>query len=201
MQIEKNMDVEELIEAAAAIAGPGVPGETSYRAGLAELVSDYNASPYTTPSGRATMRSMLIDTLRARFEIDRWLDQHPEVLERPINKPLFIIGMPRAGTTMLLNLLRHDPARRVYWNWEANHELPPARSSELHTDPRIGKRVAEINAAVDSGFLDPRHHVEYGDEAAECVVPLARDFKSYIWLVGTQASTRRGSRGQPWMRR
>jgi hypothetical protein len=129
---------------------------------------------------------MLIDTLRSRFEIDRWLDQYPAALAKPIERPLFIIGMPRAGTTMLLNILRHDPARRVYWNWEANNELPPARASELHSDARIAKRVAEINAALDSGFLDERHHVEHGDEPAECVFPMARDFKSYIWLIPTQ---------------
>ncbi|MEJ7933925.1 sulfotransferase [Sphingobium sp. AN558] len=129
---------------------------------------------------------MIVDTLRSRFEIDRWLDQHPEALAKPIYRPLFIIGMPRAGTTMLLNILRHDPARRVYWNWEANHEIPPAMGGELQSDPRIAMRIAEIDSALECGFLDRRHHVEQGDEPAECVFPMARDFKSYIWLVTTQ---------------
>jgi hypothetical protein len=180
------MDVEELINAAREIAGPETPGETSFREGLTAFVSDYNRSQRTTPSGRASTRALVIDTLRARLEVDAWLCEHPDVLAKPVEKPLFIIGMPRAGTTMLLNLLRHDPARRVYWNWEANRELPPAVGSEMGSDPRIAKRVAEINSALASGQLDPRHHVELGDEPAECVWVMGRDFKSYIWLVPTQ---------------
>lgn len=161
------------------------PKAGSWQDGLTLFLRDLDKSTTLRPRARRQIEAFATSTLRARFRLDAWLADHPAEAAAPVVRPLFIMGMPRAGTTLLLNLLRFDPQRRVYWHWEGNRELPPARTAHLHDDPRIAVRVAEVNAMLDSGALPRNHHVEMGDEPTECNWLLGQDFKAYPWLVQT----------------
>lgn len=179
-------DAQTLIARAAERGGWPDSGGT-YREGLDRFLEDFARSRTVNAVGQWAADAMVLDALSARFAIDGWAREHPDVLTRPIHKPVFIVGLPRAGTTLLLNLLALDPQHRVNWNWEANREVPPVETAHLHDDPRIARKVAEVNGALESGFLDHRHHVEMGDEPGECVWLLGQDFKSYPWLILTYA--------------
>ena len=175
--------VEALVERAVGDRSPPVP--TGWQEGLGRFLADLERSRTLAPGARAGIERFAVGTLRARFAIEGWLAENPEAAAAPVERPLFILGMPRAGTTLLLNLLRHDPQRRVYWHWEGNREIPPARTERLLDDPRIAVRVAEVEAMLDSGALPRNHHVELGDEPTECNWILGQDFKAYPWLVQT----------------
>lgn len=180
------MEAGPLIDAAGTRAGCPVRGET-WAEGLDVFLGAFNRSPIVNAFGRGAAEQMVLDTLGARFGIEDWIARHPEVVERPVRRPVFITGLPRTGTTFLLNLLALDPQHRVYGNWEANREVPPVEPAHLHDDPRIARKVAEVNAGLASGFLDHRYHVEMGDEPGECVWLTGQDFKSYPWLILTPA--------------
>ena len=162
-----------------------MPRSASWREGLELFLRDLDRSQTLLPGARENIENYATATLNARFGIEDWLARHPEAAESPVTRPLFILGMPRAGTTLLLNMLRFDPQRRVLWHWEGNRELPPAQTAHLLDDPRIAAKVREVNAMLDSGALPRNHHVELGDEPTECIWPLAQDFKGYPWLVQT----------------
>lgn len=180
------MDAQTLIKQAVSLAGVPARGD-SYRPGLDRFLEDFNASATLTGAGREAARGWVVSTLAARFAIEDWAATHTQLLDAPVERPVFIVGLPRAGTTTLLNLLALDGQHRVYWNWEANREVPPVESAHLHDDPRIARKISEVNAALASGALDERMHVEMGDEPGECVWLMAQDFKSYAWLVLTAA--------------
>lgn len=182
--------MENLASTSEAIVGRAahrqvVPASESWREGLEIFLRDLAKSRTLLPGARESIETFTAATLKARFAVENWLTDHPDVSATPVSRPLFILGMPRAGTTLLLNLLQFDPQRRVYWHWEANRELPPAQTAHLHDDPRIARRVAEVNAMLDSGALPRNHHVEHGDEPTECNWIMAQDFKGYPWLVQT----------------
>lgn len=162
-----------------------LPAATSWREGLTRFVSDLDKSRTLMPEAKDRVAGFAAATLRARFAIENWLEDNPQAATAPVERPLFILGMPRAGTTLLLNLLRFDPQRRVFWHWEGNREVPPVQAAHLHDDPRIAVRVAEVNAMLDRGDLPRNHHVELGDEPTECNWILGQDFKAYPWLVQT----------------
>jgi hypothetical protein len=164
-----------------------LPLSETYRPGLEIFLRDLDRSATLLPGARQSIEQFATATLSARFDIDDWFADHPEIGAKPVTRPLFIVGMPRAGTTLLLNMLRFDPQRRVLWHWEGNRELPPAKAAHMHDDPRISARVRSVNAMLDSGALPRNHHVELGDEPTECIWPLAQDFKGYPWLVQTMA--------------
>jgi Sulfotransferase family len=188
MNQHPELKADELIDRAATQSGCEPSGAT-WREGMEIFLHDFNRSETVNAIGQTAGEAWTVDALSARFGIDDWLSRHPETLQQRVKSPVFILGMPRAGTTMLLNLLALDPQHRVYWNWESNREVPPVSQNQLHTDPRIARKVAEINAALESGFLDERHHVELGDEPCECVWLLGQDFKSYPWVILTYAPT------------
>lgn len=174
---------EGLIECAAQASGLEPRGLDTLLPGLARFCEAYDRESTPTLDGRRTTDALILEVLRARFAIEDWIANRPEVLQAPVKRPVFILGLPRAGTTALFNLLGHDPQRRFYWSWENNREVPPALAAHKTTDPRIARKKAEIEAALEAGLLDHRQHVEMGDQPAECIMLMAQDFKSYLWLA------------------
>ena len=61
----------------------------------------------------------------------------PEIQEQKIVKPVFIIGMPRTGTSILHDILAQDPANRAPMTWEVMFPSPPPETATFHSDPRI----------------------------------------------------------------
>ena len=89
--------------------------------------------------GRVACRQSLTMALESRFAIYRHRAQHPEIVGVPIERPLFIVGFPRTGTTILFNLLAQDPANRTPLGWETQFPNPPPESATYTTDRRIEK--------------------------------------------------------------
>lgn len=67
----------------------------------------------------------LTNLLRSREEEKR---AHA-IQEEPIGRPVFILGLPRSGTTFLQNLLAEDPANLVPRVWQTIYPYPVRGSS------------------------------------------------------------------------
>lgn len=89
--------------------------------------------------GRLIARQSMQDFLRNRFSVYRHRAAHPEVAGVPIERPVFIVGFPRTGTTILFRLLAQDPANRVPLGWEVQFPDPPPETATYDSDPRIAK--------------------------------------------------------------
>ena len=72
---------------------------------------------------------------RLHYVADR--KRFPEIREQEIVKPVFIIGMPRTGTTILHDIMAQDPATRAPMTWEVMFPSPPPATASFQTDPRI----------------------------------------------------------------
>ena len=57
-------------------------------------------------------------------------------------KPVFIIGFPRTGTTILHDILAQDPDSRAPMTWETMFPSPPPEAETFDTDPRDRARAA-----------------------------------------------------------
>ena len=53
--------------------------------------------------------------------------------------PVFIIGFPRTGTTILHDILAQDPDSRAPLTWETMFPSPPPDAATFYTDPRIAR--------------------------------------------------------------
>src|SRR5437762_4703326 len=62
------------------------------------------------------------------MERDRQL--YPKIAQQEIREPLFIVGLPRSGTTLLHSLLAADPEHRCPLMWEVRSPSPPTVADE-----------------------------------------------------------------------
>jgi hypothetical protein len=107
--------------------------------------------------------------------------RHPDIEQEEIRRPIFIVGLPRTGTSILHELLAQDPANRVPMSWEVMHPWPPPERATYDTDPRI-EQVDRHLAGVDRlipGFK--AMHPMGARLPQECVALTAHDFASMIF--------------------
>jgi hypothetical protein len=78
-------------------------------------------------------------TNRLRFE--DLLKRHPEILDVEIDRPIIIAGLPRSGTTHLLNLIAADRRLRSLPYWESVEPIPiPGEEPDANgVDPRLAR--------------------------------------------------------------
>lgn len=169
------MTPSEIIEAAKSATGLRKFHSESFREGLDLLIEGYDQTRGLTLGGRQMLEQRLVSLLSQRLKIDDWLQRHPAALTRPITQPVFILGVPRTGTTLMANLLGLDLRHRMLWSWESDNAVPPVEAGHLHDDPRIAAKREQLQAAVAAGFLLP--HFEDAEDPAECIHLMAQDMK------------------------
>ena len=76
---------------------------------------------------------------------------YPEIEDVEVARPLFILGMPRCGTSILQALLGADPGARMLRQWEWAHYSPPPRPVPLD-DPRITAMDAAMTSSGASAM-------------------------------------------------
>jgi hypothetical protein len=183
------MTISELLDDARRLTGLSEFGGDSWREGLEILLRDYARTAFLSERGEQIVRGFYVTALANRLRADDYVRRHPEVLETPVRRPVFILGMPRTGTTMASYLMASDPARRALLKWEAANVAPPAAPGELTTDPRCVAERLKDEAYLKADPAGAARHFEAADGPTECVHTLAQDFKSLMLDVFSTAPT------------
>lgn len=169
---------ESLMKAATKLAGSSDFGPDTFRPGLRKLLESIESDGRFTLFGRYFARRQLIELLSHRLELTEWRKRRPEIAQQEIRRPLFILGLPRTGTTLLYGLLAEDPANRAPLSWEIDQPSPPAETATYETDPRIATTKARFDQ-VDQ--LAPGFQAIHPVGALlpqECIVTTASEFMS-----------------------
>lgn len=180
------MTVDEVFARATSRTGLSEIDSDSWRDGLA-LVLDETSAPPVTDGGRSLVVGRAVDALSNRLRVHAYVQEHPDVLDEQIVRPLFIMGMPRTGTTVASYLLDQDPARRSLLKWEAFDSVPPATTETLRTDPRC-LAMAEADKVALDYLVSLGTGVPHWDEAdgpTECMFLHEQDFKGLLWDAWT----------------
>lgn len=123
-------------------------------------------------------------TLARRLTFRQYLKENPKVETVPVNAPVFVMGLPRTGTTFLHRLLSLDPAFRAPVTWELLNPVPKhngntGSESDLvaHENDRQRRRqyIKKILATRRSMGDDALAHIhEVGaDLPEECLLCLS----------------------------
>ena len=126
--------------------------------------------------GRYIFRQDTIVILVNRLRIQDELRHHPEILHEQIRRPLFIIGLPRTGTTLLHNLLAQDSSSRVLLTWEMLFPCPPPERHTREGDYRIAKAERRLRQIL---YLAPNFntiHPINANDPTECMFILRYSF-------------------------
>ncbi len=92
--------------------------------------------------GRYIARLMLVLALANRLRIQRSLRECPEIIETRVDRPMFVAGFARTGTTLLYRLLALDDAARAPALWEVSQPAPPPMPAISPSDKRVGEMIA-----------------------------------------------------------
>lgn len=177
------LNADALIEAAIGQVSLDDFGGDSWREGLDVLVRDYNAGlakGWMNQNGRDMTARDSVHYLTRRLLVTDYLKQHPDLTKAKVQRPVFVMGIPRTGTTLLSNLLACDPARRSPLSWEIDEPVPPAAPGMTKTDPRALARLQqeeEIKRVMPGVAKYYRGSAIYPNE---CVFFLAHDFKTLM---------------------
>jgi hypothetical protein len=175
------LDAATLMAQAERATGLGDYGDDRFREPLACLIAALESEARMTFLGRMIAQRDLVRLLENRLQMQRVFAEHPEITRGEIRRPLFILGLPRTGTTILHELMAQDPANRVPMSWEAHRPFPPPERATYETDPRIAEIDAHF-AQVDRilpGFK--RMHAMGARLPQECVALTAHEFATMIY--------------------
>ncbi len=169
---------EHLIEKAVKAAGSSDFGGDDFREGLVRFLQSAEREADLTLLGRIMVSSYATDNLVNRLRLVDWRKSHPAVANEEIVRPLFIVGLPRTGTTILHSLLAQDPANRSPLAWEIQHPVPPASPDTFLNDPRIAKQQKTLDQlfALVPGF--EAMHPMSATQPEECVAVFTQCFRS-----------------------
>lgn len=177
------INADALIEQAHKDTGIDAFDAETYREGLDVFVEDFNdgiAIGRYTDMGIERAKADTLHYLRSRLKIADHLKQNPELLDRPIERPVFVMGMARTGTTLMSNLLAADPGRRSPLTWEIDDPTPPATSETLYSDPRALARLEEERARLAANPAAGKFYRGSSVYPNECVFMMAGDFKTLM---------------------
>lgn len=169
---------DQLLNRAQTRTGLSDWGDGSFRRGLEQLTAALHAQARLTQVGRITAYFNLLDQLCVRLRLIHYRAQRPEVADQQIKRPLFIVGLPRTGTTILHELMAQDRALRSPASWEVARPLPPPIAQHYHNDKRIASvhRLLGMLEKLSPGFQ--AIHAVGAALPQECVYLLASSFIS-----------------------
>ncbi len=168
---------DALVDTAVTQTGLTDFGGESWREGLSVLLGDVNKQAMSE-AGHARMGASLAKILVDRLVVTDYLKQRPDLLARPVERPVFVFGIPRTGTTLLSNLLACDPARRSPLTWEIDEPVPPATSATLKTDQRALARLAQEKAMLAARPEMGKYYRNSAIYPNECIFFMQHDFKA-----------------------
>lgn len=169
------LETESLLAEARRATGLGDFGDEAFRDGLDKLVATYNAAPLNE-RGRRRNRRRLIELLTTRLRIEDAWRRHPEILERRIERPMVLTGLPRSGTSALFNLLATDPVTRPLRLWEARNPDPLENLPAGASDPRRDALEARFAEGRKANPEFTKVHFASADTPEECVLAQAFAF-------------------------
>lgn len=180
------LDPDELLALARSTTGLEVIGDEAWLETYRRMVGAIDGESQANLIGRFLARAEILRVLQTRLRlVDAWAKE-PAILEEPIDRPIFVLGAPRTGTTILLELLALDPGLRAPLAWEAHHPLPHGEFVERDSRRLLAESEQELWMEMQPEFATL--HEMGSDLPCECVHFLSLEFGGPYWLMHYRVS-------------
>jgi hypothetical protein len=154
---------------------PGAETALEFREALDALCHSLEHEAELHALGRITARDDTARLLRTQIKLNLELARSPEILETPLPRPIYVIGWPRTGSTILHTLLAQDPKHRALLYYEGFDPSAPARGGQDRRPAKLAKMLRGLEY-VQPGYraihpMDP-------DSVEECVTVFYHTFST-----------------------
>src|SRR6476661_7224374 len=130
-------DLDQLLAEAQARAGLDDFGGDTFVEPLTVLTGSLDREADLHLVGRWRVREVMLRALENRLRITEAVRRDPGIRDEPIARPLVVCGSPRAGTSILHQLLALAPGARAPLAWEFWCPAPPPEPRTYSADARI----------------------------------------------------------------
>ena len=180
------LEEEALLEAARRQTGLSEFGDDGFRARLRVMLHSAREDAGLNALGRLGIHAKLVRDLANRLRFEDLMRRHPEIEATPIDRPIIVVGLPRSGTTHLVNLIAADSRLRALPYWESLEPIPvrgegPGRDGR---DPRFARCLASYEEMMAQMPLLKSMHDMLPDHIHEEIEVQELDFGTYLleWL-------------------
>lgn len=149
--------------------------ETGLRKSIESIQKEANPNTF----GSLAVKTQFEKALYQRLKVEQEIAANPEIEKTAIKQPVFIIGMPRTGTSILHALMHEDSANRSPLSWECLLPHPVSTPKNFSNNPQletIRKDFDQLFKLVPD--FKKKHHME-ADSPQECIGVNALDFNSF----------------------
>lgn len=166
------------LQTRAARSGVAEPAEPQFLADLRVLHDSFLEVPELSFTGLAGVRGELLRHLGNWLAVRDLLRAYPQIESAPVERPVFVVGLPRTGTTLLHALLAGMPGHRAAQMWELLTPVPACAGQPNPGKPvRSAERLARFSHLVAPSLrvihpLDAR-------APEECVFALPHSLSHY----------------------
>jgi hypothetical protein len=145
-----SLDPDELLaEASRRAGGLDDLGSGPFLEPMRRLCASLEDEARLNALGRVIARERVLGHVVNRLAYLEDRKRFPGIAKQEIVRPVFIVGLPRTGTTILHDILAQDPANRAPLTWEVMFPSPPPEPESFESDPRIA-RCAATFPSVDA---------------------------------------------------
>ena len=124
LSMEVDLDLDGIVKDAEEGTGLHRFGDPTLLDRLGAQVAAVAADRGLSGLGRYIVRDRLVGLLRARLRFEDYIARYPEALDVELEPPVIVVGLPRSGTTHLVNLLAADSRFRSMPWWEVIEPVP-----------------------------------------------------------------------------
>ncbi|HTI74679.1 MAG TPA: sulfotransferase, partial [Mycobacterium sp.] len=142
--------------------------DDNYREALGVLLDSFRRDADLTEIGSKMNRFFVRNALVARLVSEAAWKQYPQHADVAIERPIFVTGLPRTGTTLIHRLLTADPRHQGLELWLAEFPQPRPPRETWSQNPVFAEMDARFKKAHEE---DPDYtglHFMTPDEVEEC---------------------------------
>jgi hypothetical protein len=140
--LDRPLSADRLIGLARRKTGLQDFGDTSFIGPLTRLLNACCSEASLSLVGRSATQWDVVRFLSNLLTIQDAVTRSPGIAAEPIDRPIFITGLPRSGTTFLHRLMLTDPRNRAPRVWET---IYPSQSAGTAAE-RIAKVARQLKA-------------------------------------------------------
>ena len=179
--LEFSMLPEDLLAEATNRTGLSDFGRQDFRPRLEAHVEAVEADTGLTTLGRYIIQRRIVRLLSSRLLFGDLLRRHPEIHDIELEPPVIVVGLPRSGTTHLVNLMAADSRFRSLPYWESIEPFPVRGEGPGADglDPRWLRCQADYEAQMSLAPMVKAMHHQHPGAIEEEIELLDLEFASF----------------------
>lgn len=179
-------DADYFIKAATARTGLTDFGDPRFIGPLKSYLSALEGSELSL-LGKMLKLQEVLRLLETRLRVEDEVKRHPEILQQEVRTPIFIVSLPRAGSSILFELMAQKSGIRSTQFWEAVEPTPPPESESYQDDPRISSTEDYIESWNRLAPELASKHLVGPTVPVECIQAMSLSFASAHLIYAVKA--------------